>query len=226
MKKHLILAGILAATVTSSAHADLITVAVNGGYSTVTMADVNDRGDKGKKSLEALGATAKYTPLSSGWFVAAEAGLGLLPFLELGPRIEYLQTNQGEMSADFGGIKSSLLADATLSSFMLGANVGVDLPLTGLGFSAGAFGGYGYAVVKNSFSVGGTPAGGNLYSGGAFVGELQAKLKYSIIPLLSAHLMAGIRMANIGQLKDGATTSTESFDFSGINAGGGISLGF
>jgi hypothetical protein len=227
MNKPFVLAGLLAAaTLARTAHADLIHVALNGGYSTVTMAEVNDRSDKAKKAYEASGYTAKNTPLGSGWFVAAEAGLGLMPFLDLGPRVEFLQTNTGETTAEKSGLKIDTTGDATLTSAMLGANIGMDMPLTGLGFSAGLYGGYGYAVAKGSTTVNGVPAGAGQLTGGGFVGELQAKLKYSVIPLVSVDLLAGIRMANVGKLKDGTIESADPYDFSGINAGGGLTIGF
>ncbi len=215
MKKQIVLAGLLA--LTAAAHADLIKVAVNGGYSTVTMADWNDAIDKFKASTP--GSTT--TPYGGGWFIGAEAGLGLMPFLELGPRLEYLQASDASVSGS--GFKTTL--SSTLTSGMLGVSTGMDLPLTGLGFNAGLYGGYGYAVTKNSNVSGGTTAGSQS-TGGGFVGELQAKLKYSILPLVSIDLLGGIRMANMGKLKDGSIEDKYVSDFSGFNAGGGLSIGF
>ena len=215
MKKQILLAGLMALGV--AAHADLIKVAVNGGYSTVTMADYNDAIDKFKSSTP--GSTV--TPYSGGWFIGAEAGLGLMPFIELGPRVEYLQASDAAVSGT--GFKTTL--SSTLTSGMLGISTGMDMPLTGLGFNAGLYGGYGYAVTKNSTVAGGTTTGSQA-TGGAFVGELQAKLKYSIIPMVSIDLLAGIRMANMGKLKDGSIEDKNVSDFSGFNAGGGLSIGF
>ena len=73
---------------------------------------------------------------------------------------------------------------------------------------------------------GGTPVGAAQYTGGGFVAELQAKLKYSLIPLLSFDLLGGFRMANMGKLKDGSAETADPYDFSGINAGAGLTLGF
>lgn len=216
MKKQILLAGLMALTV--AAKADLLKVAVNGGYSTVTMADYNAGLDKAKQASP--GSTS--TPYSGGWFVGAEAGLGLMPFLEIGPRVEYLQAGQASLSNS--SFKYTL--DSTLTSGMLGVNVGMDMPLTGLGFNAGLYGGYGYAVTKAANTPTGGTASGSQSTGGGFVGELQAKLKYSIIPLVSVDLLAGIRMANMGKLKDGSSEDTYASDFSGFNAGGGLSIGF
>ncbi len=216
MKSSIVLTGLLALSV--AAHADLLKVAVNGGYSTVTMADYNSAIDKAKQSNS--GSTS--TPYGGGWFVGAEAGIGLMPFLELGPRVEYLQASQASLSSP--SFKYTL--DSSLTSFMVGPTVSMDLPLTGLGFNAGAYGGYGYAVTKISNTPTGGTAIGSQSTGGAFVGELEAKLKYSVMPLVSVDLLAGLRFANMGNLKDGDTADKNASDFSGLNAGGGLSIGF
>lgn len=203
MKKMILSLGLLG--LLSSAHADLVKVNVDGGYTTVTMKDFND----------SLGAGS--TGLTNGWYVGGEATLGLIPLLEIGPRVEYLQTNQ----ASAGGYT----ANANLTSGLLGVNTHFDLPLTGLGFGAGAFGGYGYATNRIT-----PPAGslspGQLYTGGSFVAEIEARLSYSILPLTSLFLNGAFRFANVGKLSDGNNTSSTAYDFSGVNLGGGLSIGF
>jgi hypothetical protein len=208
MKKIILSTALLA--LAGAAHADLIKVAVNGGYTTVTMAEANASIDKAKAS----GATV--TGLNSGWFVAGEAGISLMPFLEIGPRVEYLKTNTGDITTPSG--KTTF--DGNLTSYMLGVNTGMDLPLTGLGFNAGVYGGYGMAAINSNVAAAGS-------TGGAFVGEIQAKLKYSIFPLVSIDLLGGLRFANMGKMKDSAgKDTTDGADFSGLNAGGGLTVGF
>jgi hypothetical protein len=203
MKKMILSLGLLG--LLSSAHADLVKVNVDGGYTTVTMKDFND----------SLGAGS--TGLNSGWYVGGEATLGIIPLLEIGPRVEYLQTN----NASAGGYTAA----ANLTSGMLGVNTHFDLPLTGLGFGAGAFGGYGYATSKIT-----PPAGafsnGQLLTGGGFVGEIEARLSYSFLPLTSLFLNGAFRFANVGTLSDGNSSSPTAYDFSGVNLGGGLSIGF
>jgi hypothetical protein len=203
MKKMILSLGLLG--LLSSAHADLVKLNVDGGYTTVTMKDLND----------SLGAGS--TGLNNGWYVGGEATLGLIPFLEIGPRVEYLQTNTGS----FGG--NSVVG--SLTSGMLGVNTHFDLPLTGLGFGAGAFGGYGYATA-NVTPASGSSFNGALYQGGGFVAEIEARLSYSILPLTSLFLNGAFRFANVGTLKNGTTETGTVFDYSGVNLGGGLSIGF
>jgi hypothetical protein len=227
MNKHLALAGLLAAAVASPAHADLFKVAVNGGYATIDMKDLNQAVDKMKTADEASGMTVKKNnKLGSAYFVAAEAGLSLLPFIEIGPRIEYLQATPLEYLAEGTGSLDSVNMDATLTSFMLGATTGMDLPLTGLGFQVAAYAGHGYAVVKATSAGSGGYRFGSQFTGGGFVAQLEAKLKYSLLPLLSFDLVGGMRFASVGVLDDGGKPTVQSYDFSGINAGAGLTLGF
>jgi hypothetical protein len=221
MKKELLLAGLLA--VTASARA-LVSVSANGGYSTVTMADQNASLDKAKQSLAGT-PNLVSTPYGGGWFVGAEAGLGLLPFLELGPRVEYMQAAEAGLSGDISGVSTKYALNSNLTSGMIGAKVSMDMPLTGLGFAAGIYGGYGYATTRSTVNAGGVTIG-TLSTGGGFVGELEAKIKYSIIPLVSIDLLGGFRMANMGKLKDGDTADKNDSDFSGLNVGGGLTIGF
>jgi hypothetical protein len=190
------------------------------------MKDVNSALDNMKTSDLAAGYTVtKDGRLGSAYFLAAEAGLGLLPFIEVGPRIEYLSASTAEYSAEGPSSSYSVAVDGTLTSFMLGLTTGLDLPLTGLGIQAGAYAGHGYAVARSTYTSGGSSAG-QQYTGGGFVAELEAKLKYSILPLLSLDLLGGMRFAAVGVLSDGSKPTVQSYDFSGINAGGGLTLGF
>lgn len=224
MKKQILLAGLM--LMGAGAHADLIKVAVNGGFATVDMKDLNAVTDKFKTSDDTAGMTnKKNTKFGSAYFVAAEAGISLLPFIEIGPRIEYLQATPMEYLAEGTGTFQALKVDANLTSFMLGATTGLDLPLTGLGFQVAGYAGHGYAVASSTYASTFSKSA-NQFTGGGFVAELEAKLKYSIIPLLSFDLVGGMRFASVGVLNDGGKPTVQSYDFSGINAGAGLTLGF
>lgn len=214
MRKTLILTALLAG-LSAWAHADLINVAVNGGYTTLTLKDYKDAHDLNKAAL------TTYTLPTSGWFVAAEGGVSLFPFLSFGPRLEYL-----DASYEYGNAFGSQKGDLSLTSALLGVNVNIDLPLTGLGLDAGVYGGYGYAVDKGSYTPAGGMASTGVYTGSAFVTEIEAKIHYGILPFLKLELLGGMRFGNAGLLGDGVHTTSTNYDFSGLNAGGGISLGF
>jgi hypothetical protein len=225
MTKKILLASLLA--LSTAAHADLIKVAVNGGYATIDMKDVNAVVDDFKKNDDAISRPVKRSnKFGPAFFVAGEAGISLLPFIEVGPRIEYLQATPLEYLSEGAGTFQALNVDASLTSFMLGVTTGLDLPLTGLGFQVAGYAGHGYAVAKSTYSSTTSSKTNTQYTGGGFVSELQAKLKYSLIPLLSFDLVGGMRFASVGVLSDGKNNSTQSWDFSGINAGGGLTLGF
>lgn len=212
MRKTLALVAALSGLAAAAPAADLFKVAVDGGYTTLNMADVND----------ALAKAANSTPIKSGWFIGAEAGMSLMPFLELGPRVEYLSSNKYEVKNGAGDVQDSGVA--SLTSLMVGANVKIDLPLTGLGLGIGAFGGYGMANATSDGPASSPKA--TKMTGGAFVGELEAKLGYKIFPLTSFDLMAGMRLANVGKLKDDAGKDTVVFDYTGLNLGAGLTIGF
>lgn len=225
MLKQLALAGLLATT--AAAHADFIKVAVNGGYSTIGMKEINDTISKQKDSDTSAGMTVKKNDaFGSAYFVAGEAGIILMPFVEIGPRVEFLGATPLQYLAEGTGTFTSRKYDATLTSAMLGITAGMDLPLTGLGVQVAAYAGQGFAAVNIAYAGTGY-AGSDTYSGNGFVAEVQGKLKYSIFPLVSLDLLGGVRLANLGQLKpSGSTNIKESWDFGGINAGGGLTVGF
>jgi len=226
MNKRFALAGMLGLALASSAHADLIKVAVNGGFATVDMKDVNAVTDRFAEQDKTAGRdTKRNNKFGSAYFVAAEAGISLLPFIEVGPRIEFLKATPLEYLAEGSGSFQALNIDATLTSFMPGFTTGLDLPLTGLGFQVAGYAGHGYAVANSTYAST-TSKSAQQFTGGGFVSQLQAKLKYSLLPLVSFDLMAGMRFAAVGVLSDGSKPSTQSWDFSGINAGGGLTVGF
>ena len=236
MKKQILLAGLLA--LGAAAHADLLRVRALGGITTFTLADVNAALDKSKASYESFGMTEKKnTRASTGYMAGLEVASGLLiplPFVEIAARgeiagatSEYLYEGSGQFASN----KSDLL----LTNGLLGLVVGIDLPLTGLGLGLGAYGGYGYLVDKSTSAsqIGlSSSASGAQYTGSAFVSELEAKLKYSLIPMVALDIFGGMRFANFASISDGNNTLKNSkgenlaFDMSGFNAGVGLTVGF
>jgi len=190
-----------------AASASLLDLNVTGGYTTLDMADLNAK------------LPAGSTKIDGGYYVGADAGFSLMPFIKIGPRVEYISASQGS-------IKMPLYQETiepTLTSAELGLSTDWSLPLTGLGISGGVWGGYGWMATK--LTIPGATA--NLSSGNA-VGEALVRLKYSIFSPLSVELEGGYRVAKMTNLSidKGSAIGYPDFDFSGMNLGGGLNLNF
>jgi hypothetical protein len=191
-----------------AATASMLDLNVTGGYTTLDMADLNAK------------LPAGSTKINSGYYVGADAGFSLMPFLKIGPRVEYLSANQGTL-------KNPLYQETiqpTLTSAELGLSTDWSLPLTGLGISGGVWGGYGW--MKTELSIPGQPSA-NLSSGNV-TGEALVRLKYSIFSPLSVELEGGYRVAKMTELSidKGSALGYPDFDFSGMNLGAGLNLNF
>ena len=194
----------------SQAQASLVKASVFGGYTTFTGLDsFNDAVDAVKNA----GGGGKE--INDGFFVGGDFLFTVGPLLKVGPRVEYIQANQGSLKS--GGTTTEL--DIKLIPIMGGLTFGTSFPLTGISIELGAFGGYGMTKVESVIS-GGALAGSFSQDEGGFVAELSAKLGYSIAPLVSFDLMAGYRTAtvNLGAGSD--------VDLSGLIGGGGLSFAF
>ena len=216
------LLGLALGLTASSAHA-LIDVNAFGGYATLGMGDINNAID-GFASANSGSATH----INSGFYVGADGTISLLPFLSVGPRLEYLQAGEGKVT--IGGNAATI--DANLMKYELGVRAGTSLPLTGLSVSAGLWGGYGMASGKvDSSAVGGSAQTG---TGGAFVGELEASAKYKLVAGLSLGVDVGYRMASVSTINGSNgqdliqtnSGSNAAWDFSGLKAGLSLGWGF
>ena len=203
----------------SQAHA-LVDVSAFGGYAMVAMGDVN-------KAIDSYGAGGPTHHADSGFYVGADAGITLMPFLKVGPRLKYIQANQGTVGSPVAGT-----IDSNLMMYEVGVSADTSLPLTGLSVLGGVWGGYGMANAKAA-------GGGNSTTGtgGAFVGEVGAQLRYKLFMGLSLGVDLAYTLANIQSVKDSNGNSVITtdgspsgpaggFDFSGLNAGGALSWDF
>ena len=237
MKKQILLAGLLG--LGAAAHADMLRVRALGGLSTFTLADVNTALDQAKVSYESAGMTEKTNKrANSGYVAGLEVASGLLipvPFMEIAARGEIAGATSEYRYEGSGGQFASNKSDLLLTNGLLGVVVGLDMPLTGLGLGLGAYGGYGYLVDKSASAsqVGlSTSASNAQYTGSAFVSELEAKLKYSLIPMVAVDIFGGMRFANFASVSDGNNSPKNSkgenlaFDMSGFNVGAGLTVGF
>jgi opacity protein-like surface antigen len=225
MKKALLIAAL--AMTAGAAHADLLQVSAFGGYSTFNMSKLNSTLDANKASA---GDLTKDTRPTSGYMAGVEVGSGLLipiPFTQVELRGELDGPGEAEQTDPNFDYK----IDSLLTSVMLGLKVSLTPPLSPLGFGVGAYGGYGYAVLKTSVTGNSQPSA-DQYTGSGFVGELEAKLSYKIIPLLSLDVFGGMRFANFASVTDGNQTLKDGnnadlpIDFSGVDGGAGLTLSF
>ena len=233
MDKKIVLAALLAFS--TAAHADMLRVRALGGYTTFAMKELNASLDKQATAFESAGLTKKKDDrLGAGYMAGLEVASGLLiplPFMEVALRGELVGGSSEYNYEGSAGQKATGKTDALLTNGLVGLVVGLDLPLTGLGLGLGAYGGYGYAVLKSSSAslIGASASASSAqYTGGGFVSELEAKLKYSIIPMVAVDLFGGMRFASISSMTDGSSTGAlkDPVDFSGFNVGGGLTIGF
>lgn len=194
---------------------------VAAGYTTLAMGDINSAIDKS-------GGEAKTT-VNSGFYLSADAGLSVAPFVKLAPRVSLVQASQGKFKTG----ASETTVDGYLVPLALGLATDLSLPMSGISARAGLWGGYGMATVGTGTKTNGVLTNSNLLQGSAFTAEALAALRYGVLPFLSLSLEAGYRLANVGTLKDGAGKEWKDAadkpigaDFSGANIGGGLVFSF
>ena len=213
--------GLALGLASSQAHA-LVDVSAFGGYATMAMGDVNGVIDS------AAGPGVTTTKMTSGFYAGADAGITVMPFLKVGPRLKYLQAGEGKISN--GGTAT---IDANLMEYEVGVTADTSLPLTGLSVLGGLWVGYGMA--NATVNPGGLfPGSSQNGTGGGFVGELGAQVRYKLFMGLSLGVDLAYNMANIktvnqsnGQtLLNNTSGGNAGFDFSGLNAGGALSWDF
>lgn len=194
---------------------------VSGGYTIINPSAFND-------VLNGNSAT-NVTAISSGYYVAADAGIAVLPFLKFGPRVSAIFAGQGKTTHG----NTSYTEDANIVPLELGLTADLSVPLSGLSGRVGIWGGYGLATVASTGDNGSTKIS-DLYQGSCATGEAVAALRYSIAPFVALSLEAGYRLASVTQFKDtsgnvwnnAATSKDVAFDFSGTNLGGGLTFSF
>lgn len=191
-----------------------------GGYTTLAPSSLNDQ-------ISGTGSSA-VTPINSGGYVALDAGISLLPFLKIDPRVSAVFAGQGKST--FG--TTAYTVDGNIVPLELGVSADLGAPMTGISIRAGAWAGYGMATVTVGSDNGGVK-GSTLYQGSAFTAELLGAARYSLAPFLSLSLEAGYRLANVTELTEvggkawkNSKNDNVGFDFSGANLGGGLVFSF
>jgi hypothetical protein len=213
---------------------------VDVDYSTVSMEKVNTELDKG----------SNVTKFSSGIAAMAEFDVALAPILNVGVRGGYLYCMPASTTLDYiiGTTKETV--NASLIPIEVGASVNLELPSLPISASAGIYGGYGLA--NASFRTEDNLTGQDytqLFNGQSFTGELLGTVTLKVSSNVSVNINGGYRMAVIPKMTQNEDVNTTVlgitiphgkkgdvlkdssndnlvFDYSGLNLGVGISMGF
>lgn len=227
----------------NDADSQAIRMTLNMDFTTVNMKQAND----------AMRDDYNVTNLGAGFIGTFDLGIAVYPFLMLGPRVGYLYCFPAVSELVLPGLNTNTSMDVSLIPVEAGATLRFGLPGTAISLSAGAFGGIGFAHVINNVDV--TNVGSQTasyvqpFDGIGFCGEINAAVEIKIVKNVDFNVNAGYRLANIinvkqsenvdyslnsvihtvgikGETMKDASNTDVPFDFSGINIGIGISLGF
>jgi len=211
MKKILlVLAVFFALSVPSFA---LLHVGVNAGYAYANMDHLNNAWEYVKQQTPESYGTAKATDFGNSIFVNADVGLGLLPFLNVGPRtgLQYVFPATFELTADYG--MGQINYKETITTMLIPAELGVSaniaIPLTPFSVTAGIYGGYGFAfatreITTNTLSISDITFT-QPFNGGGFMADASAALEMNILPFINISLNGGYRyclIENINSTKE------------------------
>jgi opacity protein-like surface antigen len=177
-------------------------IALSGGYATVDMNDVNNDYSNSAASF----GGGSVTKIQNGWYGALEALFNVYPRLALGPRVEYLKTNQGQLSVPgFGQTE-----DLSIVPIMVGGRYS----LKAMSDCAGGSFCDNCGLTLGLF-LGGSTAWGQLdsgqtikYGGGGFAAEALLGWEHRVVDDLLLGLDVGYRYAPVTEMK----TSQDYFD--------------
>jgi hypothetical protein len=239
-----LVAALAALCLSATAHADLVDVDVHSGVSTVNMAQVN----RSNAALWGWDVAGQVDDLDSAWVSGVDFSTRSLtpyPWLELGLRVEYLQTN--EAIVDDPEAPTYITEQGKLSSALVGAKVSAPFAaVDGLSAGLGAWFGYGYATFEQNVTTqtvggpGSAPLQSELFRSSIIVTELEGRLQYQLTRHWALGVTGGWRWADAGLMKDPSgdllsdnlqlweygNKAPINVDFSGITAQGSLSYSF
>jgi len=152
-----------------------------------------------------------------------------------------------------GSFSVSETYDSILIPIMAGLGLNIGLPGIPFSINAGVYGGYGFSIVSLGYKIKVPSAGFDLsafpiYNGGGFVMDAGIGFSFSMLPFISATLNVAYKLAKIPEVKAtsdvnlgpplGTSLSIKDkplndhdgnslpIDYSGINIGVGINIGF
>ena len=242
MKKFLATVLLAGAFVTSVCAADapaqLTRFTVDVDYTTAAFGAVNSELNKGTNVTVFGGGVAGYANLD----------LALLPILLVGVRGGYMYCMPAAADYLFGAFKET--DNASLVPLEVGVSVNLELPSMPVSVMAGVYGGYGLA--NASYKIDNTVLAQTYtqaYSGQSVIGEILAAFNFKLSPGMSLNINGGYRVAKIakmtlnedvnytilgipvsagkkGDVSKDSNGNNMEYDFSGLNIGAGISMGF
>ena len=244
MKKMLLVVALLGVFVFSASAG--FNANVFGGYTTVSMAKLNDLLKNANDFYSSYpGVERKLTKSTQGFLVGGEFGFSPIPGLSIGPRVEFI----GGMFAEFDvtdtatGYYSKVKFTNYLLPIMGGATFMVALPQLPISVGGGVYLGYGIAGGSEKMDVNyGTPSSVEVSTGGGtFVTDINLNADMDFGPITGG-LILGYRIANVaemraiannvslgikkGDLLTGSDGKALPFDYSGFVAGLNFSIGF
>jgi hypothetical protein len=225
--------------------AEFVRPALWGGYTQLGMSQVNATLDGVRKDIEANGGTVtEQTPIGAAWFAALDLDFRLGEAWSLGPRLEWIESQPAVLNAGNGSVTMKTGYGGRLTPLELALKWTPNLRGR-LDGSLGAAVGWAWGGVYNKAEVSG-PSSRKVetnYSGSAPCGEIDAGLRYRLLPMLSAQAEAGWRWAFLPKATadadepyiyhvkagDAATDNAGNplpMDFGGWKLGAGMALEF
>ncbi len=208
-----------------------------------------------KQANDSMNAAYNINKFGSAIIGTLDMGFVVNSFLTAGPKAGYLYCFPASYERNYAGpLNFKTVMDASLIPLEAGATLKFNLADTSVSISTGAYAGVGLAHVANSVDV--TNAASQKVSyvqpfdGFGFCGELNAAIELKLSKGIDFNINGGYRLANIDYVTqskdvhytfDGITTTqigskglalrdagntNVPFDFSGLNIGVGISMGF
>ena len=176
MQKRLLLA-VLASVVALSLRADAIDLSAHAGYTTVSMGSFNKYNEK----FWGYDSSGTVSDITNGYVVGLDASTKRLtgPWLSLGLRGEYLQTNESVLNNTSSNIYYNNMG--TLSSLLVGAKIDASGGPLGVTLGLGAWVGAGYGTMGqfHAYSASG-PVQSGLFTGICPEGQLEGSASWKL----------------------------------------------
>lgn len=249
MKKLLVLLALVVLCATPSYA--LLHVGVSGGYAYANMDQLNNAMEEAKKDAEAQGGTASVQKFGNSIFVNGDIGIGIIPFLHIGPRVGMQYVFPVESTTDIAGIlKETTKISSMLVPLELGVTLNLGIPLSPISITAGGYAGYGLAyglqetTTTDILNVLPEVSYKIPYNGGGFMADVAAAIEFNIAPFINLSINAGYRYALIENLNVTSKVEVPGYftidageelasaggkmkvNFSGILAGAGLNIRF
>jgi hypothetical protein len=227
---------------------------LDAGYSYSSMADLNRSWEKAKYDSENNTTTPTAASLSKyGNAVFANIDLSFGDSISFGPRVGIQYVFPAKYSGLKEVVPGLFIpidtsTDALLIPIMMGVSVGMNPKLPFI-ITGSAYCGWGIGYAFENTKYAGIGPYMTAYNGGGFMADLSASMEFKLLEFLSLSLNTGYRWASITGMKvvkgvnvnvpgygqvnintDNPLTSASgqelAVDFSGINVGLGVNLGF